>query len=481
MRSRSGGTTGCASPAVALDELRRALRRAAARSLPRRSAGTVGAGPHHRPRHPGVRRARRSAGRRRPLVRIGFGCAPRRRASALQRALTELNQIFDPDDDRAGAVGSARDRAIRTTCTSDPGAAARRAAADFAPVTTDDLRDDVRACVARAGARGPGDAGAGSDAAGRWACARSKVVVPGPAPLLAAPRPGPPLRRARCALGCLAAPLDRGRSSTPSPILCRSSEASRWPGSSTATATSSSRSRMWRDSPAARSSGDGAPTLVDLGARSRARDAWPACGSSPVTAAPCHGARPASPPARLSPERAQLEMAAHQPSAPRSSRRADPRPTASSRAMDAAGVDVAFLYPDHTPCTCCAVDTMAPARAAAFAQRLQPWLARLLQPAIRSACAASAAHRPPRSRAAMLAELDRVAELRLDERWCCGPTRWAAGCSAIRPTSRSGRACERRGIAVALHEGTHARRAHGGRGSLPEPLRAARLLAPDGA
>ena len=82
---------------------------------------------------------------------IGFGCHLDARL-ALQRALTELNQIFDPD---AAAPPPWDPRAI-----SDPAylypvpAAPPAAAADFAPVTTDDLRDDVRACIARAAARG---------------------------------------------------------------------------------------------------------------------------------------------------------------------------------------------------------------------------------------------------------------------------------------------------------------------------------------
>lgn len=82
---------------------------------------------------------------------VGFGCHLDARLG-VQRALTELNQIFDPDDAApapwdTGALGDA------SFLRPEPAVPAR-AITDFAAVTTDDLRDDVRMCVDRATAAG---------------------------------------------------------------------------------------------------------------------------------------------------------------------------------------------------------------------------------------------------------------------------------------------------------------------------------------
>lgn len=82
---------------------------------------------------------------------VGFGCHLDARL-AIQRALTELNQIFDPDD-AAPAPWDASAWTDDGFLRPDP-AAAPRTLADYPPVTTDDLRDDVATCVARAAARG---------------------------------------------------------------------------------------------------------------------------------------------------------------------------------------------------------------------------------------------------------------------------------------------------------------------------------------
>lgn len=82
---------------------------------------------------------------------VGFGCHLDARLG-VQRALTELNQIFDPDDAAPApwdAAALADDGFLRP----DPAAPARRVD-DAAPVTTADLADDIAGCVARAAAAG---------------------------------------------------------------------------------------------------------------------------------------------------------------------------------------------------------------------------------------------------------------------------------------------------------------------------------------
>lgn len=122
-------------------------------------------------------------------------------------------------------------------------------------------------------------------------------------------------------------------------------------------------------------------------------------------------------------------------------------------AMDAAGVDVALLLPTYAQYLL-AVDGMEPARAAAFAHAYNSWLHAYCSrdPQRLLGAGAVARHDP----AAMLAELDRIAGFG-----------WPA--VVLRPNVVAGRrlgdpayepfwtACAARGLAVALHEGTHAR------------------------
>jgi ribosomal protein S12 methylthiotransferase accessory factor len=82
---------------------------------------------------------------------MGFGCHFEPRLG-VQRALTEHNQLFDPTRTQAAPW---EDEAIGDGAFLFPSEAlpARRAT-DFSPRQTDDLREDVRACVlaaARAG------------------------------------------------------------------------------------------------------------------------------------------------------------------------------------------------------------------------------------------------------------------------------------------------------------------------------------------
>ena len=82
---------------------------------------------------------------------VGFGCHLDARLG-VQRALTELNQIFDPDDS-APAPWDPAALGDLSFLRPDPDAGPR-ALADHAAITTDDLRADVLACVAGAAARG---------------------------------------------------------------------------------------------------------------------------------------------------------------------------------------------------------------------------------------------------------------------------------------------------------------------------------------
>ncbi|HVV81731.1 MAG TPA: amidohydrolase family protein [Kofleriaceae bacterium] len=122
-------------------------------------------------------------------------------------------------------------------------------------------------------------------------------------------------------------------------------------------------------------------------------------------------------------------------------------------AMDAAGVDLAFLFPTYAHYLL-AVDGMEPARAAAFAHAYNSWLHAYCarEPARLHGVGAVSRHDP----AAMQAELERIAGFG-----------WRA--VVLRPNVVAGRrladpahepfwaACAARGLAVAFHEGSHAR------------------------
>jgi uncharacterized protein len=151
-------------------------------------------------------------------------------------------------------------------------------------------------------------------------------------------------------------------------------------------------------------------------------------------------------------ERAQREIS-RQTFARAAQLEAATRPDGQLAAMDAAGVDLAFLFPTYAQYLL-AVDGMEPARASAFARAYNDWL--------RDYCAAD----PARLRgvgaiarhdaAAMVPELERVIDLG-----------WTA--VVLRPNPIAGRrladpahepfwtACAAAGIAVAFHEGSHAR------------------------
>jgi predicted TIM-barrel fold metal-dependent hydrolase len=208
---------------------------------------------------------------------------------------------------------------------------------------------------------------------------------------------------------------------------------------------------MWRDHlpPDLR---DGAPTLVDLGADepvlARLARLGP-LGLEPLPPVPMlDGARLQ----RGFSERAQLEIS-RQTFARAAQLEAATRPDGQLAAMDAAGVDIAFLLPTYA-LFLLAVDDMAPPRAAAFAHAYNSWLHAYCahDPRRLRGVGAVARHDPP----SMLAELDRIANFG-----------WTA--VVLRPNPVCGRllsdpahepfwaACAARGITIALHEGTHAR------------------------
>lgn len=124
-------------------------------------------------------------------------------------------------------------------------------------------------------------------------------------------------------------------------------------------------------------------------------------------------------------------------------------------AMDAAGVDQAFLLPTYAHFLL-AIDDLEPARAAAFARAYNAWLLDYcaLAPDRLRGVGAVARHAP----AAMLTELDRIVD-----------AGWRA--VVLRPNPIVGRklsdpahepfwtACARHDVAVLLHEGSHARTA----------------------
>jgi predicted TIM-barrel fold metal-dependent hydrolase len=152
------------------------------------------------------------------------------------------------------------------------------------------------------------------------------------------------------------------------------------------------------------------------------------------------------------PERAQIELARTQ------QRRAEhvaaaSRPEGQLRAMDEAGIDVAFLFPTFASYLV-SVDTMSPELAGAFAEAYNRWLydyCRVAPERLRGVGLMSL-HDP----ASLVEQVERAAGLG-----------WKA--VVLRPNPVKGRhlahpelepfwsACERNGMAVAIHEGTHAR------------------------
>ncbi|WP_437680114.1 amidohydrolase family protein [Sorangium sp. So ce131] len=175
------------------------------------------------------------------------------------------------------------------------------------------------------------------------------------------------------------------------------------------------------------------------------------------------GARAAAPPAptlmldgqpvmvNLS-ARARIELAsARQGRARQYQAGADP--IAQLRAMDASGIDVSFLYPTFAMYLL-GVDTLDAELAGAFARAYNRWLRDFcsVSPERLRAVGLVSPHDP----AEMVRELEHVAQLG-----------WRA--VVLRPNPVKGRllsdpayepfwaACARRGIAVAIHEGTHAR------------------------
>lgn len=208
---------------------------------------------------------------------------------------------------------------------------------------------------------------------------------------------------------------------------------------------------MWRDHlpPEFR---DGAPTLVDLAANEPIRDRLARLGPRGLEPLPPVPVLDGELLQRGFSERAQREIAT-QTFARAAQLEAATRPDGQLAAMDEAGVDIGFLFPTYAMYLL-AVDTMAPARAAAFAHAYNSWLHAYCarDPHRLRGVGAVARHDP----AAMLTELDRIAGFG-----------WTA--VVLRPNPVCGRllsdpvhepfwaACAARGIAVALHEGTHAR------------------------
>lgn len=208
---------------------------------------------------------------------------------------------------------------------------------------------------------------------------------------------------------------------------------------------------MWREHlpPAWR---DGAPVLVDQAAREPLRERLARLGP--------RGLEPLPPVPMLDgellqrgfSERAQREIA-RLTFARAAQLEAATRADGQLAAMDEAGVDVAFLFPTYAHYLL-AVDGMAPARAAAFAHAYNSWLhAYCARDPARLQGVGAVSRQDP---AAMLAELERIAGFG-----------WRA--VALRPNPIAGRrladpahepfwaACAARGLAVAFHEGSHAR------------------------
>jgi predicted TIM-barrel fold metal-dependent hydrolase len=121
--------------------------------------------------------------------------------------------------------------------------------------------------------------------------------------------------------------------------------------------------------------------------------------------------------------------------------------------MDQTGVDVAFFYPTAASFLL-RIDGMEPARAAAFASAYNDWLRDFCRAAperLRGVGALSL-HEPAR----MLAELERVASF--GWRVVVLPPNPVGGRTLAHPDYEPfWAACERLGVAVSIHEGTHAR------------------------
>jgi predicted TIM-barrel fold metal-dependent hydrolase len=208
---------------------------------------------------------------------------------------------------------------------------------------------------------------------------------------------------------------------------------------------------MWREHlPAAFR--DGAPVLVDRAANEPLRERLARLGP--------RGLEPLPPVPMLDgellqrgfSERAQREIA-RLTFARAAQLEAATRGEGQLAAMDADGVDVAFLIPTYAQYLL-AVDGMEPARAAAFAHAYNSWLHAYCahDPARLRGVGAVSRHDP----GAMQAELERIAGFG-----------WRA--VVLRPNVVAGRrladpahepfwaACAARGLAVAFHEGSHAR------------------------
>ncbi len=208
---------------------------------------------------------------------------------------------------------------------------------------------------------------------------------------------------------------------------------------------------MWRDHlpPEFRA---GAPVLVDQAAREPLRERLARLGPRGLEPLPPVPMIDGELLQRGFSERAQREIA-RATFARATQLEAATRPDGQLAAMDHAGVDVAFLFPTYAHYLL-AVDGMAPARATAFAHAYNSWLHGYCaaDPARLRGVGAIARHDPE----AMLTELTRIVDLG-----------WRA--VVLRPNPVAGRtlgdpaherfwaACATANIAVALHEGSHAR------------------------
>lgn len=140
---------------------------------------------------------------------VGFGCHLDARL-AIQRALTELNQIWSPDPAAPAPWPALADDAFLRPST------VIRTARDYAAVPAGDLRDDVHTCVTRAAARGL-ETIVLDQSRPDLPLAAAKVVVPGLRHFW--PRFGPGrLYHVPVLLGRLAAPLDES-ALNPVPLL----------------------------------------------------------------------------------------------------------------------------------------------------------------------------------------------------------------------------------------------------------------------
>jgi predicted TIM-barrel fold metal-dependent hydrolase len=128
-------------------------------------------------------------------------------------------------------------------------------------------------------------------------------------------------------------------------------------------------------------------------------------------------------------------------------------PTQHLRSMEQSGVDLAFFYPTSASFLL-RIDGMEPARAAAFASAYNDWLRDFCRasPERLHGVGALSLHEPTR----MVAELERVAGF--GWRVVVLPPNPVGGRTLSHPDYEPfWSSCERLGIAVAIHEGTHAR------------------------